>query len=98
MALGGGLMFLARELIVGGVSHPMSGVLDLVVDGSIQAFIDLCFRYLQGFTGQGGDTFYQFFQLLPQFVTRHHCVHKTILLSLLSRNILSKEKEFHCLS
>jgi len=28
----GGLMFLARELIVGGVAHPMSGVLDLVVE------------------------------------------------------------------
>jgi cobyrinic acid a,c-diamide synthase len=28
----GGLMFLARELIVEGVSHPMAGVLDLVVE------------------------------------------------------------------
>jgi cobyrinic acid a,c-diamide synthase len=28
----GGLMFLARELIVGGASHPMAGVLDLVVE------------------------------------------------------------------
>ncbi len=28
----GGLMFLARELIVDGVSHPMAGVLDLVVE------------------------------------------------------------------
>jgi cobyrinic acid a,c-diamide synthase len=28
----GGLMFLARELIVDGVSHPMTGVLDLVVE------------------------------------------------------------------
>ncbi len=28
----GGLMFLARELIVDGVSHPMAGVLDLVIE------------------------------------------------------------------
>lgn len=28
----GGLMFLARELIVEGVSHPMAGVLDLIVE------------------------------------------------------------------
>jgi cobyrinic acid a,c-diamide synthase len=28
----GGLMFLARELIVDGASHPMAGVLDLVVE------------------------------------------------------------------
>jgi len=28
----GGLMFLARELVVDGVSHPMAGVLDLVVE------------------------------------------------------------------
>jgi cobyrinic acid a,c-diamide synthase len=28
----GGLMYLARELVVGGASHPMAGVLDLVVE------------------------------------------------------------------
>ena len=28
----GGLMVLARELVVDGISHPMAGVLDLVVE------------------------------------------------------------------
>jgi cobyrinic acid a,c-diamide synthase len=62
----GGLMFLARELIVGGASHPMAGVLDLVVEhgdrpdghGYVEAEVDRPNRFFEPGTRLRGHEFH----------------------------------------
>jgi cobyrinic acid a,c-diamide synthase len=62
----GGLMYLARELVVDGVSHPMAGVLDLVVEqtarpvghGYVEAEVDGTNAFFERSTRLRGHEFH----------------------------------------